>query len=157
VQAPRPDTGGESNSEDEGPEEGPHRPNRRNRRAADKASKKNTKAAIRIASLNIKGWKATGAPQPKWNEINQLMREKRIGILLVQEAHLNEERQESINTLFRKRLKVYRSEDPENPTGKGGVAVVLNRQLTNVNGVKITKIIPGEQSTLRQTGIEKKQ
>ncbi|KAJ7273886.1 hypothetical protein C8J57DRAFT_1224796 [Mycena rebaudengoi] len=71
------------------------------------------------------------------------MREKRIGILLVQEAHLNEEREDSIKTLFRKRLKVFRSEDPENPTGKGGVAVVLNRQLTNVSGVTITEIIPG--------------
>ncbi|KAJ6574062.1 hypothetical protein B0H19DRAFT_1341032 [Mycena capillaripes] len=72
------------------------RPNRRNRRAAAKRSKKNTKAAIRVASLNIKGWKATGAPQPKWNEINQTMREKRIGILLVQEAHLDEQRCERV-------------------------------------------------------------
>jgi hypothetical protein len=40
-------------------------------------------------------------------------------------------------------LKIYHSEDPTNLTGKGGVAVVLNRQFTNVNDVKITEIIPG--------------
>jgi hypothetical protein len=39
-------------------EENAHRLNHRNRRAAERRSKKNTKAAIRIVSLNIKGCKA---------------------------------------------------------------------------------------------------
>jgi hypothetical protein len=75
-----------------GGEENAHRPNHRNWRAGERRSKKNTKAVIRIASLNIKAWKAKDAPQSKWNEINQMMQQKRIGILLVQEAHLNEKR-----------------------------------------------------------------
>jgi hypothetical protein len=138
-----PGDGNPVNPEDNNGEGETHQPNCRNRRAADKRSKKNTKAAICVASLNIKGWRAKDAPQSKWNEINQMMREKHIGILLVQEAHLNEARKEGIENLFKKSMKVYHSEDLTNPTGKGGVAVVLNRQLTNVNGVQITEIIPG--------------
>ncbi|KAJ7891627.1 hypothetical protein B0H14DRAFT_2560684 [Mycena olivaceomarginata] len=66
--------------------------------------------------------------RPKWYEINQMMmREKQIGILLVQEAHMNEERRERVEGLFKKNLKIYHSEDPENPTRKGGVVIVLNR------------------------------
>ncbi|KAJ7710514.1 hypothetical protein B0H17DRAFT_860571, partial [Mycena rosella] len=79
----------------------------------------------------------------KWNDINQVVCKKIIGILLVQEAHLNEERCEKVEHLFHKTLQIYRSENLQNPTGKGSVAIVLNRQLTNVNGVKITEIITG--------------
>jgi exonuclease III len=78
-----------------------------------------------------------------------MMREKRIGILMVQEAHMNEERRERVESLFKKNLKIYHSEDPENPKGKGGVAIVLNRKLTNVNRVKITEIIPGRALHIR--------
>jgi exonuclease III len=72
-----------------------------------------------------------------------MMREKRVGILIAQEAHLNDERKENVEHLFKKTLKVYHSADPGNPTGKGGIAIVLNRHLTNVNGVKTTEIVPG--------------
>ncbi|KAF8061861.1 Endonuclease/exonuclease/phosphatase [Lyophyllum atratum] len=71
------------------------------------------------------------------------MREKRIGILLVQETHLTDERRDEIESLFEKRLKLFTSYDPDNPSGRGGVAVVLNRSLTNVQGVRSTEIIPG--------------
>jgi len=33
--------------------------------------------------------------------------------------------------------------DPDNPTGQGGVAIVLNKQLNNYNNAKVTEIIPG--------------
>ncbi|KAF5367236.1 hypothetical protein D9615_010673 [Tricholomella constricta] len=33
--------------------------------------------------------------------------------------------------------------DPVNPTGRAGIAIVLNKELTNVNGARITEIVPG--------------
>ncbi|KAF8178318.1 Endonuclease/exonuclease/phosphatase, partial [Mycena galopus ATCC 62051] len=107
------------------------------------------KAAIRVASFNMNGWKAANAPKPKWHEINQMMREKRIGILLVQEAHLNEERRQEIEKLFKKSLKIYHSEDPTKPLSTNGVAIVLNRRLTNVNGVQITEVVKGRAIHIR--------
>ncbi|KAJ7133771.1 Endonuclease/exonuclease/phosphatase, partial [Mycena crocata] len=107
------------------------------------------KAAIRVASVNIKGWKAKDAKQPKWYEIDQVMREKRVGILITQEAHMDDKRRETVENLFKKSLKVFSSADPENPTGKGGVAIVLNRKLTNVNAVKTFEIIPGRALLLQ--------
>ncbi|KAK0500837.1 hypothetical protein EDD18DRAFT_1101826 [Armillaria luteobubalina] len=35
-------------------------------------------------------------------------------------------------------------ENPENPTGKGGVAIVLNKQLTNWHNVQTKVIVPGQ-------------
>ncbi|KAJ7026027.1 hypothetical protein C8F04DRAFT_1190942 [Mycena alexandri] len=121
--------------DDEGNNPTPREANRRQRRASACASKKNTKAAIQVALLNIKGWKARDAPQLKWYEVNQMMREKRIGVLLVQEAHLNDEHRENIEQLFKKTLKKI--------LPARGVAIVLNKQLPNVNGAKTTEIIPG--------------
>lgn len=40
-------------------------------------------------------------------------------------------------------MKIFHSPDPENPSGKGGIAVVLNWNLINVQGSKISVIIPG--------------
>ncbi|KAF8059612.1 Endonuclease/exonuclease/phosphatase, partial [Lyophyllum atratum] len=107
--------------------------------------KLNTKAAIRIASLNMRGYRSAGNNQQdsKWLHINQLVREKRIGILLVQETHLTEERKTNIESLFGKRLQLHISMDPDNPSAKGGVAVILNKSLTNTHDVKILEVVPG--------------
>ncbi|KAJ7231631.1 Endonuclease/exonuclease/phosphatase [Mycena rebaudengoi] len=79
----------------------------------------------------------------KWKHVNQVVREKRLGILLVQESHMTEERRSEVEKLFSKRLKIFISSNPENPTQRGGIAVVLNRELTNTNGVKTWEISPG--------------
>jgi hypothetical protein len=59
--------------------------------------KKNTKAAIKIATLNMKGFLVNDPLNPgikinKWNHVNQIMRENNIAILVLQETHLTEER-----------------------------------------------------------------
>ncbi|KAG6875692.1 hypothetical protein C0992_002812 [Termitomyces sp. T32_za158] len=105
---------------------GSTRPGGTPQRARAAGCRLNTKAAMKIASLNIRGFMEAGGRLMKWNHISQLMLQKRIGILAVQETHLTEERREGIKSLFRKRLKILISEDPSNPTGKGGVAFVLN-------------------------------
>ncbi|KNZ71553.1 hypothetical protein J132_08609 [Termitomyces sp. J132] len=81
--------------------------------------------------------------ETKWNHINQIIRDKKIGILMVQETHLTEERKNNLEKVFSKRMLIFHSGDPKNPTSKGGVAVVLNHNLINVQGAEMTEIIPG--------------
>ncbi|KAG6894619.1 hypothetical protein C0992_005383, partial [Termitomyces sp. T32_za158] len=90
------------------------------RNARGSRCKLNTKAAIKIASLNIRGYTNASERQSKWYHVNQLMREKKIGILAMQETHLSMPRKEEVERLFSKRLKIFASEDPSNPSGKGG-------------------------------------
>ncbi|KNZ74791.1 hypothetical protein J132_06011, partial [Termitomyces sp. J132] len=98
-----------------------------------------------IGTLNLRGFRTTGSlkSESKWNHINQLIRDKKIGILMVQETHLMDVRKEDAEKLFGKRMKILHSCDPENPMSKGGVAVVLNCNLINTQGAELTEIILG--------------
>ncbi|THU95795.1 DNase I-like protein [Dendrothele bispora CBS 962.96] len=114
-------------------------------------NKKHFRAAIRVASLNMRGYGNPNAlhRDNKWNHINQLVREKRIGILALQETHLTSERHEQIEKVFSKRLKIFFSSDPENPTGRAGVAIVLNKELVKTNNIKTYQIVPGRALLLQ--------
>ncbi len=105
---------------------------------------KGTKASIKIAALNIHGMGNTNTwhPDNKWNHINQIMKTKRIGILIVGEAHLNNERRNAIENMPRSRLCVIHSEDPVSPNARG-VAIVLNKELMETEDVNAIEIIPG--------------
>ncbi|KAK0502754.1 hypothetical protein EDD18DRAFT_1063888 [Armillaria luteobubalina] len=100
---------------------------------------------MRIAALNIKGngRVSINDPQNKWVHINQEMRDRRIAILIVGEAHLNSERKENINNVFGKLLHIEHSEMQDNPNAKG-VAIVLNKRLTNYQNIKRWEIVPGQ-------------
>jgi len=88
---------------------------------------KNTRAALKIASLNIRGG---GSPETrgKWQHINQIMRDRNIGVMAVQETHTNDETIQQLHNQF-SRLHILNSSDPEHPNAKG-VALVLNKQKT---------------------------
>jgi hypothetical protein len=63
-------------------------PEGQNRNKGKKKIKKNTRASLKIASLNMRGHGPSGKdPENKWNHINQLVKEKRIGVLAIQEAY----------------------------------------------------------------------
>ncbi|KAH9833130.1 uncharacterized protein C8Q71DRAFT_712914, partial [Rhodofomes roseus] len=72
----------------------------------------------------------------KWMHVNQLMREKRIVVLVVQETHMDDTRRAMIETVFGQRLSIHSSADEVNPTGKGGVAIVLNKDVIQTTNVK---------------------
>ncbi|KAK0483051.1 hypothetical protein EDD18DRAFT_1084357 [Armillaria luteobubalina] len=59
---------------------------------------KHTKASIKITALNIHGIDNTNTwhPDNKWNHVNQIMSTRRIGIMVVREAHFNDERHSAI-------------------------------------------------------------
>jgi exonuclease III len=112
---------------------------------------KNTKAAIKIASLNMKGRGdvrnlASDSKKNKWYHINQVMREQNIGVLAVQETHMTEELQTSIEATF-KRLRIFSSSDPESQNSKG-VAIVLNRSITNSDNATCKNVVPGRAISL---------
>lgn len=132
----------------------PPRVNRKRRRA--------TKARIKLASLNMRGLgqtDATGANE-KWMRINQIMKEQKIVVLAIQEAHLTEEKASQLNDLFSSSIIVYTSPDERAPTAAKGVAFVLNKKLvaegtqveviTNIPGRAMTMTMPwGAQNKLR--------
>jgi exonuclease III len=104
-----------------------------------KKIKKNTRASIHIASLNMRG---RGSGQnDKWNNINQVMKEHRIAVLAIQEAHLTQQHVDNLHGLFGKRLQIHFSQGAN--TNAQGVAIILNRELTNVRGIQQWEIIPG--------------
>jgi exonuclease III len=73
-----------------------------------------------------------------------MMREQKIGILIVCETHMSAAQALEIQDNFMgKRLKLFNYEYPENPAAKG-IAIVLNREITNIEGVKIHYLIPGK-------------
>jgi hypothetical protein len=96
---------------------------------------KRTKATLRIASLNMRG-----RGTEKWQYINQLLRDKRIGILALQEAHLLDCHVEHLHGLYPKRLHIIPS--PNAPNTKG-IALVLNKEITTTTNLSTYNVHPG--------------
>ncbi|KAJ7931861.1 hypothetical protein B0H13DRAFT_1593855 [Mycena leptocephala] len=80
--------------------------------------------------------------QDKWLHVNQMMHDKRIAVLALQETHLIDCERDKMNTLFENTIVIHSSVDPANPGAKG-TAIVLNKRLTNVNDVKQDIIMEG--------------
>jgi exonuclease III len=78
----------------------------------------------------------------KWWQISKLVREKRIGILAIQETHLDKDLLERLNDTFSGSLSIHISRNPADINSKG-VAIVLNKAITNTEGATTTDIIPG--------------
>ncbi|KAK0494944.1 hypothetical protein EDD18DRAFT_1058202, partial [Armillaria luteobubalina] len=66
-----------------------------------------------------------------------------IAVLIVGEAHLNDERKESITNVFGKLLHIEHSQTPDNANAKG-VAIVLNKRQTNHQNLKQWEVVPGQ-------------
>ncbi|EIW60975.1 DNase I-like protein, partial [Trametes versicolor FP-101664 SS1] len=71
------------------------------------------------------------------------IKQNAIGLLLLQETHLTKERQASIKSMFKGRLKILFTEHPESPTRKEGVAVVINKSQMNAANTKVVVVVAG--------------
>ncbi|KAJ3979084.1 Endonuclease/exonuclease/phosphatase [Lentinula detonsa] len=87
----------------------------------------------------------------KWKSIAQTCRDKRIGIFALQETHLTNNRIEALNEHYKRRIRVFGTPDPINPTGRGGVAIVLNQELITPERVECYNVIPGKALMLSLT------
>lgn len=112
---------------------------------ATQKSGRRTKAAIRIASLNMCG-KGTlsrnTSGEDKWNSLNQIAREKKIGIIALQETHLTDPDIETIHRLYGRRLQVFHSPSERASTAQG-VAIVLNREIVDTKNVQVRTLVQG--------------
>ncbi|PPR05242.1 hypothetical protein CVT24_010458 [Panaeolus cyanescens] len=97
------------------------------------------KAHVNIFTFNMNGGGSTSTDH-KWLHINEIMRDKKLGIGAIQEMHLTEEKQEELEKRF-PRLKLINSWDQERPNLKG-VVICINRQLMRANETTSMDLIP---------------
>ncbi|KAH9850694.1 Endonuclease/exonuclease/phosphatase, partial [Lenzites betulinus] len=100
---------------------------------------------LRLASLNVKGFGSADAHgvSDKWYTISQIMREKKLALLGVQEAHLSQDRIRAVEELFGERLTLIPSSDPLREASAGGVAFVINKKSFAAPPVKHVVLVPG--------------
>ncbi|KAI0357400.1 DNase I-like protein, partial [Trametes cingulata] len=116
----------------------------------DSRAKAATKAKFVLGSLNMRGSSGVvnGESRSKWLLLNQLMRDKRIGVLALQETHLDERGAAELRSLFGQSLEVLVSADAVRPTGARGVAFVINKRVLNAKNITATVIAPGRAMLL---------
>ncbi|CAK5272653.1 unnamed protein product, partial [Mycena citricolor] len=69
--------------------------------------------------------------------------DEKVGALIVSETHLSADQTEEIqDSHIGKRLSIYNSENRDDPSTKG-IAIVLNREITNTQDVQVKHLIPG--------------
>ncbi|OSC98506.1 DNase I-like protein [Trametes coccinea BRFM310] len=103
------------------------------------------KTAIRVGSLNMNGFGhlQPGHPENKWRSMYKVIKQNRIGVLLLQETHLTAQRKQDIMQMFKGRIKILFSAHPDAPTRKEGVAIILNKSQVSADGAEALEIIPG--------------
>ncbi|KAI0654609.1 Endonuclease/exonuclease/phosphatase [Cubamyces menziesii] len=103
------------------------------------------KTSLRVATLNMRGagGVTAGGIGEKWMRINQLLRERKIAILALQETHLDAVGAEAVLRLFGDYLDVLFSAYPENETGACGVAFVMNKRLLKDAAYSAEELSPG--------------
>ena len=89
------------------------------------------------------GTQASVDPNNKWSALSYLIREHKIGILSIQETHLTDEALDNLHRVYSKQLQVYYSSDPDNPSQRAGVALVINKAVSNIKGIKTKITVPG--------------
>ncbi|KAF6742665.1 Endonuclease/exonuclease/phosphatase [Ephemerocybe angulata] len=94
-----------------------------------------------MASLNLRG-AGSGRSRTKWKDVNDIVRQKGLSLLAVQETHLTDEYLDILKMRY-KYLEIVSSPDPDNASGKGGVAIILNRSNTCWQEITTEVIVPG--------------
>ncbi|OJT09202.1 LINE-1 retrotransposable element ORF2 protein [Trametes pubescens] len=84
----------------------------------------------------------------RWMLINQLVRDERIGILALQETHLDDARAAELTELFGRHVQIYHSPFEANPTGACGVAFVVNKRFVDAEMCALTVVQPGRAIVL---------
>ncbi|KAL1749169.1 Endonuclease/exonuclease/phosphatase, partial [Schizophyllum fasciatum] len=103
------------------------------------------KAGMKICSLNIKGRGANSIfdASHKWHDLHRVMRNERISVMGVQETHLSVDQVEEINKFYQKTLQVFASTEGVGRANSTGVAIALNKSITNTADAEAHEIIPG--------------
>ncbi|KAK0499392.1 hypothetical protein EDD18DRAFT_1069387 [Armillaria luteobubalina] len=97
----------------------------------------------------MKGHGSQNPLQSKWADISRMMKDQKIGILMLQETHLSSNYVDEVWKFYGMRLEILFSADEHNPTGKAGITIVLNKDLIQTDGVEVTNLIPGHAMLVR--------
>ncbi|KAI0342654.1 DNase I-like protein, partial [Trametopsis cervina] len=102
------------------------------------------RASLNVGTLNMKGhgYGNPDHPRNKWLHINQLVRNKKLGILAVQETHMTDDYLESIHNCYGRRLHIIHTAHPTRPNAQG-VAIVLNKDILPTDNTVSWELIPG--------------
>ncbi|KAE9385264.1 hypothetical protein BT96DRAFT_960771 [Gymnopus androsaceus JB14] len=76
---------------------------------------------------------------------------RKLVFFALQETHLTEDRVDLINRHYGHKIHVFGTHDPTNPTGRGGVAIVLNKELVAPERTTVYEIVPGRAIMLQVT------
>ncbi|KAI0720986.1 Endonuclease/exonuclease/phosphatase, partial [Cerioporus squamosus] len=90
-------------------------------------------------------------PQNKWHLLNQLMRQRRLAVLALQETHYSVQQAEELNTLFAGLLRVFVSPDPDSPGAARGIAFAVNLRVVRDELVSFKEYVPGRAAALTLT------
>ncbi|TFK79298.1 DNase I-like protein, partial [Polyporus arcularius HHB13444] len=116
-----------------------------------KKRKTSTRAKVKLATLNMRGYgpSTMGGPvSDKWMLISQVIREQRIAVLAIQETHLSATRLDALNALFGATLRIFSSPDPLHDGGARGVAFVINKKLVDEPGVVVEHDVAGRMLSI---------
>ena len=106
---------------------------------------KKLKGGTTIASQNMRGGRSLPS-KTKWNQMNQVMHDRGIGVLALQETHI-----ESVSRCFNRQLHIVSSHDPIDSASKG-VAFLLSKCHVAWKDTTTTEIIPGHTLLLSMPG-----
>ena len=112
-------------------------------------SGRKTKANIKIGTLNVSGKGLLYEENNKWAAIHRLMRDKKLGVMAIQETHLTDSDVKIIHDLYGRRIHILNSPDPTCASSARGVAFVLNREMVDTKSATITELIPGRAVSLK--------
>jgi exonuclease III len=99
--------------------------------------------------------KGRGKPEDdKWFHIWQVVREQKVGVLIVTETHLDDEYKNNVDSLFKRALRIEFTPDPEAPTARAGLAFALNRNTVETDNITTTVIVPGRAMILKMKNVD---
>ncbi|KAG6824845.1 hypothetical protein H0H92_005639 [Tricholoma furcatifolium] len=104
-------------------------------------NQKRRRGALTVATLNMRGGGST-ATKTKWTTINQMLRDERLDVLVLQETHLTDDLTDELNRMFTKRMNIINTTDDTN-TRAIGTAVILNKETMRWKDAKYDVIVPG--------------
>jgi exonuclease III len=109
------------------------------------------RAHLTIATVNINGRThlSDGQRVCKWNAVHATAKKKRIGIIAVQETHLDDAELNRITNLYGRRLTIYNSPLPGRELASAGVAFVLNREVVETGSPEVVVLVPGRAILLQ--------
>ena len=104
------------------------------------------KQSLKIACLNMNG---TGSKtDDKWGAINNIMKQRKIAVLAIQESHPSEETQRTIQRRFQNSLQIYHSADPDEPGTRNGVSFAVNKRLVKIENIEPQTVMEGRAMSI---------